>query len=61
MSHLRLDVSGTNATFFDVPYYAILDTSIGSARAGPPDARTVFPTYHHIDYVRVAQPVVDRI
>ena len=46
----------TNATTFDVPYYMILDTSVGSARAGPPDAKTVFPTYHRIDYVRVAQP-----
>jgi beta-glucanase (GH16 family) len=43
--------------FFDVPYYAILDTSVGSTRAGPPNASTVFPTYHRIDYVRVAQPV----
>ena len=45
-----------NATYYDVSYYAIIDTSVGSARAGPPNATTVFPTYHHIDYVRVAQP-----
>lgn len=38
--------------FFDVSYYAILDTSVGSNRAGPPNASTTFPTYHRIDYVR---------
>ena len=45
----------TNAKFFDVPNYMILDTSVGSRRAGPPNASTTFPTYHRIDYVRVAQ------
>ena len=45
----------TDATFFDVPYYMILDTSVGSARAGPPNRSTVFPTKHTIDYVRVSQ------
>lgn len=45
----------TDAAFFDVPMYMILDTSIGSARAGPPNASTVFPTYHHVDWVRVAK------
>ena len=60
--HVRFVVDGTvyndvtSAKFFDVPYYAILDTSVGSARAGPPNASTAFPTYHFIDYVRVAQP-----
>jgi hypothetical protein len=45
----------TDAAFFDVHYYMILDTSIGSRRAGPPNGSTVFPTYHHIDSVHVAQ------
>ena len=46
----------SNASFFDVPYYAILDPSVGSARAGPPNGSTAFPFYHRIDYVHVAQP-----
>lgn len=45
----------TDAAFFNVPYYMILDTSIGSARAGPPNATTQFPAYHYIDWVRVAK------
>jgi beta-glucanase (GH16 family) len=45
----------THAAFFDVPYYMILDTSIGSKRAGAPNASTVFPAYHYIDWVRVAK------
>ena len=48
----------TPGTFkaFDVPYYMILDTSVGSNRAGPPNASTVLPAYHLIDYVRISQP-----
>ena len=45
-----------NATFFDVPWYVILNTAVGGPWPGPPSADTQFPTYHHIDYVRVAQP-----
>ena len=44
------------AEFFDVPYYMILNTAVGGPWPGPPTADTVFPTYHRIDYVRVAQP-----
>jgi len=49
------NISSDNASMFDVPYYMILDTSVGSTRAGPPDETTVFPNYHYIDYVHVAQ------
>ena len=48
--------AGQKAEFFDVPYYMILNTAVGGPWPGEPDDRTVFPTYHHIDYVRVAQP-----
>ena len=49
------DGGGTNpahqkAQFFDVPYYMILNTAVGGPWPGEPDASTVFPTYHHIDY-----------
>merc|ERR1711939_1224637 len=49
-------VDGTSPTFFDVPYYVILNTAVGGPWPKPPDAKTVFPTYHYVDYVRVAQP-----
>jgi beta-glucanase (GH16 family) len=44
------------AEFFDVPYFMILNTAVGGPWPGEPDATTVFPTYHLIDYVRVSQP-----
>ena len=43
------------AIFHDVPYYVILNTAIGGPWPKPVDSNTVFPTYHVIDYVRVAQ------
>ena len=43
--------------FWPVPFHLILNTAIGGAWPGEPDARTVFPTYHRIDYVRVARAV----
>ena len=42
--------------FFDAPYYVILNTAVGGPWPAPPDAGTAFPTYHAVDYVRVAQP-----
>jgi len=44
-----------NATFFDVPYYMILNTAVGGPWPKPVSADTVFPTYHRIDYVRIGQ------
>merc|ERR1712232_1246806 len=43
------------AVFYDVPYYVILNTAIGGSWPGPPDSKTVLPTYHYVGYVRVAQ------
>ena len=37
------------------PHYLILNTAVGGAWPGNPDATTVFPQYHDIDYVRVYQ------
>lgn len=45
-----------NAEFFAVPYYMILNTAVGGPWPGPATVNTTFPTYHRIDYVRIAQP-----
>lgn len=37
-----------------VPFYLILNTAVGGPWPGPPNATTAFPTYHVLDYVRVA-------
>lgn len=37
------------------PHYLILNTAVGGAWPGNPDATTVFPQFHDIDYVRVYQ------
>jgi beta-glucanase (GH16 family) len=44
--------------FYALPYYMILNTAVGLWLPGgqQPTADTVFPTYHRIDYVRVATP-----
>lgn len=41
--------------FIDTHFYAILNTAVGGPWPGQPNADTQFPTYHRIDYVRVAQ------
>lgn len=46
---------GKHALFFDVPYYMILNTAVGGPWPKPVGAGTTFPTYHRIDYVRIAQ------
>ena len=38
---------------FDVPYYVILNTAVGGPWPDPVDSRTVFPSYHLIDFVSV--------
>lgn len=35
------------------PFYVILNTAVGGQWPGNPDATSVFPQYHEIDYVRV--------
>lgn len=37
------------------PHYLILNTAVGGQWPGNPDATTVFPQFHDIDYVRVYQ------
>ena len=37
------------------PHYLILNTAVGGAWPGNPDATTRFPQYHDIDYLRVYQ------
>eukprot|EP01052_Picozoa_sp_SAG31_P056026 SAG31_NODE_15806_length_738_cov_0.968701_1_plen_96_part_00 len=41
--------------FYDVGYYLVLNTAIGGPWPQVPDARSVFPAYHRIDYVRVSE------
>jgi beta-glucanase (GH16 family) len=41
------------------PHYLILNTAVGGAWPGNPDATTVFPQYHDIDWVRVYQRAAD--
>eukprot|EP00035_Acanthoeca_spectabilis_P018892 m.406613 g.406613 ORF g.406613 m.406613 type:complete len:269 (+) comp16795_c5_seq18:7935-8741(+) len=43
--------------FFDTPYYMILNTAVGGPWPKPVDKTTILPTYHKIDYVRIAQPI----
>ena len=37
------------------PHYLILNSAVGGSWPGNPDATTVFPQFHDIDYVRVYQ------
>ena len=46
--------STTNGIPHD-PHYIILNTAVGGKWPGNPDATTVFPQFHDIDYVRVYQ------
>eukprot|EP00041_Stephanoeca_diplocostata_P022076 m.523222 g.523222 ORF g.523222 m.523222 type:complete len:312 (-) comp21976_c0_seq3:396-1331(-) len=47
--------SNLHPEFIDTTFYAILNTAVGGPWPGQPNAQTQFPTYHRIDYVRVAQ------
>ena len=48
-------IDHTQAQLYDVPWYIILNTACGGPWPRPIDSRTVLPTYHIIDYVRVSQ------
>jgi beta-glucanase (GH16 family) len=37
------------------PHYLIINTAVGGGWPGNPDATTVFPQFHDIDYVRIYQ------
>jgi len=46
----------TNLTQLPVnPHYMMLNTAVGGPWPGLPNASTIFPAYHYIDYVRVSQ------
>ena len=46
----------TNQSMLPVnPHYLMLNTAVGGAWPGVPNASSVFPAYHYIDFVRVAQ------
>ena len=50
--------SFTNVSQLPVnPHYLMLNTAVGGAWPGAPNASTVFPAYHYIDFVRVSQKV----
>ena len=36
-------------------HFMMLNTAVGGSWPGSPDESTIFPAYHHIDYVRVSQ------
>lgn len=51
------DITYTNATevstkFPQKPFHIILNTAVGGSWPGSPNATTVWPQYHIIDYVR---------
>lgn len=39
------------------PFYLIINTAVGGSWPGEPDERTVSPTYHIVDYVKLARSV----
>jgi beta-glucanase (GH16 family) len=38
----------------DVPFYLIINTAVGGPWPHPPNASTIFPTVHSVDYVRIS-------
>ncbi len=48
---------GFPAQLFDEPWYVLLNTAIGGPWPKPVAPSTVFPTYHYIDKVVVAERV----
>ena len=41
---------------WETPYYVILNTAVGGPWPKPPNEDTTFPTFHYVDYVRIARP-----
>jgi hypothetical protein len=39
---------------YPVPFYLMINTAIGGPWPAPPNASSVFPTYHVVDYVKVS-------
>jgi len=52
--------TSAEALLWPTPYYMILNTAVGDGSTWPraPDADTIFPTRHYVDYVRVSQPAL---
>lgn len=50
---VTINITNATAAFFQVPFYAILNTAIGGSWPGEPNASTALPVHHVIDYVRV--------
>lgn len=48
-------IHSTTSGIPHAPHYLILNTAVGGQWPGDPDAATVFPQYHDIDYVRTYQ------
>jgi beta-glucanase (GH16 family) len=49
--------SELDVLLWNMPFYLILNTAVGGSWPGEPDERTISPTQHVIDYVRVARAV----
>lgn len=52
------NVTSSQATMYNVPWYVILNTAVGGPKTWPGPVNpqtTILPTYHRIDYVRVAK------
>jgi beta-glucanase (GH16 family) len=47
--------SELDVLLWPMPFYLILNSAVGGSWPGEPDARTVSPTRHVIDYVRLAR------
>ncbi len=54
---VSVNITSADATFVQVPFYAILNTAIGGSWPGEPNASTALPVRHIIDYIRVMQHV----
>lgn len=47
--------SDLDVLLWDMPFYLILNSAVGGSWPGEPDDRTISPTLHIIDYVRLAR------
>jgi beta-glucanase (GH16 family) len=47
--------SDLDVLLWPMPFYLIINSAVGGSWPGEPDARTVSPTYHVIDYARLAR------
>ena len=49
------DTTNMDVLLWSMPFYLILNTAVGGSWPGEPNDSTVSPTYHIIDYVRLAR------